>query len=158
MAQNSSTVNYPQSGIEFLTGQPNGSRVPESSHACPERSRRERQATNLRALRHQNKPNSKPNDQTFMAKYATFRPKRLSFVPEGTNKPNLNNCKCGLTKAIKKTYNDLQKSNVKKTNPIKPNSNPNVQTFMAKYATFRPNRLSYVPEGTKAAETGKTMI
>ena len=69
MTENTSTINYPQSGLEFITGQQN---------------------VMLRALRHQ-------------------------------NKPNLNTWERGLTQGIKRTYNDLQKSNVKKTNPNKPN-------------------------------------
>jgi hypothetical protein len=63
MTENTSTINYPQSSIEFLKAQHNAM---------------------LRALRHNNKANSNTSDQTFMAKHATFRPKRLSFVPEGT--------------------------------------------------------------------------
>ena len=117
MAQNSSTINYPQSGIEFLTGQPNGSRLPESSHACPERSRRERQATNLRALRHPIKTNSNPNDQTFMAKYATFRPQCLSFVPQGTNKPNLPDTQMTVTSLLLRTKDHALTTRQKQNKP-----------------------------------------
>jgi hypothetical protein len=64
------------------------------------------------------------------------------------NKPNLNNYKCGLTNETKMTYNNLQKSNIKKTNPIQTQPNPKDKTFLAKYATFRPKSLSFVPQGT----------
>jgi len=40
------------------------------------------------------------------------------------NKPNLNIQQCSLTNKIKRTYNDFQKSNVKKTNPKQTQTNP----------------------------------
>ena len=47
---------------------------------------------------------------------------------------------------------------LRKQTQFKPNSNPNDQKFMAKYATFRPKRLSYAPYGTKPNQTQSNFL
>jgi len=66
------------------------------------------------------------------------------------NKPNMLDTKMNVNEVLIRNYEDFRPFCPRKN---KPNSNPNDQTFMAKYATFRPKRLSYVPKGTKPNQT-----